>query len=87
MANIKSAEKRNRQNIKRRARNRVIHGSTRTAIKQARLMIESGDPGAADAVAVALKRIDKASSKGALHKNAAARSKSRLTRALNRVVG
>lgn len=86
MANIKSAEKRNRQNSKRRDRNRVIRGSTRTAIKQARLMIENGDPGAADAVAVALKHIDRAASKGALHKNTAARSKSRLARALNGIV-
>ncbi|MEM7128109.1 MAG: 30S ribosomal protein S20 [Chloroflexota bacterium] len=83
MANIKSAEKRNRQNIKRREHNRTWIGGSRTAIKKARALIEAGDPGAADAVAVANRTLDKAASKGVIHKNNAARRKSRLMAALH----
>lgn len=85
MANIKSAEKRIRQNDKRRLRNRVWLSGSRTAIKNARLLIEAGDPAAAEAVAVATRTLDKAVSKGVIHKNNAARRKSRLVTALNQM--
>lgn len=79
MANIKSAIKRNRQNEKRRLRNRVYRGSTRTQIKKARMMITSGDKeNAAAEVNEAIKKLDRAAAKGVIHKNNAARRKSRL---------
>lgn len=83
MANIKSAIKRNRQNEKRRLRNRVYRGSTRTQIKKARLMITSGDhENAVVEVNEAIKKLDRAASKGVIHKNNAARRKSRLMKHL-----
>lgn len=83
MANIRSAQKRNRQNIKRRAANRQWIGGSRTAVKKARRLIETGDSGAAEAVAEASRLLDKAASKGVIHKNNAARRKSRLAAALH----
>lgn len=84
MANIKSQIKRNRQNIKRRARNRVVRGSFRSALRKARLAIESGDVEQANAAAqAATKALDKAAAKGVIHKNKAARQKSRLMQRLH----
>ncbi len=81
MANIKSAIKRNKQNEKRRLRNRIYRGAARTFVKNARTEIETGN--VEDARAATLKAIsalDKAAEKGILHKNNAARRKSRLMR-------
>ncbi|MDY6867289.1 MAG: 30S ribosomal protein S20 [Chloroflexota bacterium] len=84
MANIKSQIKRNRQNEKQRERNRVYRGSARTALRNARMAIESGDVEEAKAAAmVATKALDKAASKGVIHKNKAARQKSRLMQRLH----
>ena len=84
MANIKSQIKRNRQNIKRRARNRVVRGNFRTALRRARLAIESGDAEQAnEAAKAATKALDKAAAKGVIHKNKAARQKSRLMQRLH----
>jgi len=80
VANIKSQIKRNRQNEKRRLRNRAVRAELRT---RTRSVLEAAEAGADDVdekLQMAIKRIDKAASKGVLHKNAAARSKSRLTR-------
>ncbi len=84
MANIKSAEKRNRQKAGREARNRVVRGRARTAVKNARTAIESGDENAAELVLVAERALDRAASKGVLHQNNASRRKSRLYQALGR---
>lgn len=84
MANIKSAEKRIRQNIKRREANRVVIGGSRTAVKRARRAIETGDPNALEFVRAAEKALDKAASKGVIHQNNASRRKSRLYQALNK---
>jgi small subunit ribosomal protein S20 len=84
MANIKSAEKRNRQRAVREARNRIARGRARTAVKQARAAIESGDENAAELVLAAERALDRAASKGVLHDNNASRRKSRLYQALNR---
>ena len=84
MANIKSAQKRMRQNVKRHDRNRTLRSRARTAIKKARLLIETGEEGAAEAVVVAERALDKAASKGAIHANNAARRKGRLAQALNK---
>ncbi|MEJ2599245.1 MAG: 30S ribosomal protein S20 [Anaerolineales bacterium] len=83
MANIKSAIKRNKQNEKRRLRNRVYTGAARTYIKKARVAIENGElEDARQATQNAIQALDKASEKGILHKNNAARRKSRLMKRL-----
>lgn len=83
MANIKSQIKRNRQNTKQRARNRVYRGSARTAVRNVRSAIENGEAEEArEAVLIAVKALDKAAAKGVIHKNNAARRKSRLMQQL-----
>ncbi|MDT5293958.1 MAG: small subunit ribosomal protein [Acidobacteriota bacterium] len=80
MPNHKSAEKRVRQNEKRRDINRGNRGRLRTGIKKLRAALESGDAGSAQTLLPAtVSLIDKAVQKGVLHRNAAARYKSRLT--------
>lgn len=84
MANIKSQIKRNRQNKKRRDLNRVFRGRARTALRNARLAIDTGAvEEARTATMVATKALDKAAAKGVMHKNKAARKKSRLMQRLN----
>ncbi len=82
MANIKSQIKRNRQNEKRRLRNRTVRSEISTRTKAALAAAEYEDyPGEADeALRQAMKRIDKAAAKGVIHRNTAARRKSRLAR-------
>ena len=83
MANIKSAIKRNRQNEKRRLQNRIVRGSTRTQVKKAKDAIVEGDKEVAiQEVKEAVKKLDRAASKGVIHKNNAARRKSRLFKQL-----
>lgn len=84
MANIKSAEKRNRQRIKAEAANRIVRGSARTAVKKARTAIATGDPNAAELVRLAERALDKAATKGVIHANNAGRRKGRLYLALNK---
>lgn len=76
MANIKSQIKRNRQNEKRRIRNRAIRSEILTREKAA--IAAAGTDNEAEALRQTIKRIDKAAAKGIIHKNAAARRKSRL---------
>jgi len=84
LANIKSQIKRNRQNEKRRVHNRVFRGKARTLIAKAQTAIESGSQDtAADAVKLAISSLDKAAEKGVIHRNNAARRKSRLMKRLN----
>jgi small subunit ribosomal protein S20 len=85
MANIKSAEKRNRQNSKRTTLNRIVRGNSRTTLKRARQSIAGDAPESREDVLVAMRALDKAASKGVLHKNNAARRKSRLMKALNKM--
>jgi small subunit ribosomal protein S20 len=83
LANIKSAIKRNKQNEKRRLRNRIIRGRARTAVKKARTDLTGSDAETARQAALeAVSVLDKAAEKGVLHKNNAARRKSRLMRRL-----
>jgi small subunit ribosomal protein S20 len=79
MPNHKSAEKRVRQNEKRRTINRGHRSKLRTGIKKLRSALEGGEAGAQALLPETISLIDKAVQKGALHKNAAARYKSRLT--------
>ena len=82
MANIKSQIKRNQQNEKRRLNNRNVRGAARTAVNQARASFDAGDPETKEAVLKAISAIDKAAEKGVIHKNNAARRKSRLMKKL-----
>ncbi|MCR9191620.1 MAG: 30S ribosomal protein S20 [Gammaproteobacteria bacterium] len=80
MANIKSAIKRARQNVKLRQRNASARSMYRTYIKQVIKAVEQGDKEAArSAYTSAQPVIDKAASKGLIHKNKASRIKSRLS--------
>jgi small subunit ribosomal protein S20 len=84
LANTKSALKRVRSSEKRRIRNRRVRSETRTYIKKARMQIESGQLDEAQkSVAQAIRALDKAAEKGVIHKNNAARRKSRLMHQLN----
>lgn len=86
MANIKSQIKRNRQNEKRRVRNRVFRGAARTAVKNARAAITTGDPETSKAALMAaISQLDRAAEKGVLHKNNVARRKSRLMKQFARL--
>lgn len=87
MANIKSQIKRNRQNEKRRLRNRNVRGTARTAVNNARKVIETGKPESKEAVMKAISALDKAAEKGVIHKNNAARRKSRLMKHLAALTG
>lgn len=83
MANIASARKRARQDVKRNAHNSSLRSRLRTAIKSVRKAIAAGDKVAATSVYVASTSvIDKIADKKIIHKNAAARHKSRLAAAL-----
>ena len=83
MANKKSALKRMRQNEKKRLHNRLFRGRARTEVKKARLAIDSGDVELArTATQTAIVALDKAASKGKIHKNNASRRKSRLMKHL-----
>ena len=83
MANIKSAIKRNKQNEKRRLRNRVYRGSARTFVARARVALARQDRETAEsATMAAVSALDKAAQKGVIHKNNAARRKSRLMKRL-----
>jgi small subunit ribosomal protein S20 len=80
---IKSSIKDLRRTERRTARNRAAQGKLRSTLKRARTAIAAGQSDAAQqAVAAALPVIDRAPGKGILHKNAAARHKSRLMRRL-----
>ena len=86
MANTKSAIKRLRSAERRRLRNRAYRGQARTIVKRARRFMDEGRlEEAREAVRVVASALDKAAEKGIIHKNNAARRKSRLMRQLNRI--
>ena len=80
MANIHSAIKRNRSSKRRAARNLVARSKARTAVKNARVAIASGEDVSKN-VNAASSALDKAAEKGVIHKRNAARRKSRLMKA------
>jgi small subunit ribosomal protein S20 len=87
LANTRSALKRVRSSEKRRIRNREVRSETRTYIKRARMQIESGQlDEAQESVAQAIRALDNAAQKGVIHKNNAARRKSRLMHQLNQAM-
>ena len=81
MANIKSQIKRIKTNLKAQERNKAVKSELKTTVRQAREAIKSGDKDkAAAAVKLASKKLDKAASKGVLHKNQAANRKSAIAK-------
>ena len=83
MANIKSAEKRNRQNENNRVRNRSYRTRMRSAIKELHDALDSGDAAKAqELLPSTLTLLDSTAQKKIIHANVAARTKSRLTRAV-----
>lgn len=83
MANIKSQIKRNRQNEARRLRNKAVRSELKTRTKRALTAGESGATDTDEQLRLAIKRIDTAAAKGVIHKNQAARRKSRLIARVN----
>ena len=82
MANIKSQIKRNRQNERSRARNKDVRTRLKTEAKKVREVAQSGDAETAEAqLRTAARLLDKAASKGIVHRRTAARRKSKLARA------
>ncbi len=85
MANTKSAIKQARQNTKRREHNRIYRSSPRTHVKKVRRLIEGAELDQAQTeLAAAMSALDKAAQKGVIHKNNAARRKSRLAKLLRK---
>ncbi len=81
MANIKSQEKRNRQNVTRRSRNKSVTSDLKTAVRRVHEASAAGEP-VDELYRSAQKKIDMAVAKGVLHPNTAARKKSRLAASL-----
>lgn len=87
MANSKSALKRIRVAERRRARNQPYKSAAKTYVRKARESIAAGDePTSAEAVKAAISMLDRVASKGIIHKNNAARRKSRLMARYNQLV-
>jgi small subunit ribosomal protein S20 len=78
VANIKSQIKRNRQNERLRLKNKSVRSEMRTRTKTALSAIETGAEEGAEAIRLAVKRIDRAAAQGVIHKNQASNRKSRL---------
>jgi small subunit ribosomal protein S20 len=86
VANIKSQEKRIRTNERARLRNQSVKSALRTAVRGFREAVEAGEKEKASELLVSTNRqLDKAASKGVIHKNQAANKKSALTLALNKL--
>ena len=83
MPNNAAAEKRMRQEQKRRLHNRSIKSLVRSSITKARNSIAVGDENSEEAVRKAVSELDRAAKKGVIHRNNAARRKSRLMKRLN----
>ena len=88
MANIKSQIKRNKTNEQRRQRNVAVKSALKTAVRRFRTAADAGDAeAAATALATASKALDKAASKGVIHKNQAANRKSGMAQRLTTLQG
>jgi small subunit ribosomal protein S20 len=86
VANIKSQQKRNRTNERARLRNKSVKSSLRTAVRAFRQAADAGEKDkAAELLASTSRKLDKATSKGVIHKNQAANKKSALAQAFNKL--
>ena len=83
MPNNAAAEKRMRQERKRRLHNRMVKSIVKTEITKARQAIDTGSESTEEAVRAAVSELDRAAKKGVIHRNNAARRKSRLMKQLN----
>jgi small subunit ribosomal protein S20 len=83
VANIKSQIKRNRTNEVRRLRNKAAKSEVKTRLKRAVTSAQLGADEAAEDLRLAVKRLDKAASRGIIHKNQASNRKSRLVKRIN----
>lgn len=83
MPNIKSAKKRVKVIATKTANNKSFKSALRTTVKNAYIAVDTNSADKAEAVRLAVKKIDQAAAKGIMHKNTAARSKSALARKLN----
>lgn len=85
MANTASAKQRIRNSARKAQQNRLHRSRSRTAVKKVRIALAGKDvPAAKEEIVTAISYLDKAAGKGVIHKNAAARKKSRLVKALNK---
>ena len=86
MANIKSQKKRILTNAKRQERNKAVRSELKTRVKTAvkTIAADPGEEASVAAITMAVKRLDKAASKGVIHKNQAANRKSKLMRRANK---
>ena len=85
MANTKSAKKRAAKSLLQREKNRAVRSRMRSAVKKVRVAAAGGDAQRAEALlAEAITIVDTTAQKGIIHKNAAARTKSRLTKAVRK---
>ena len=84
MANTRSAMKRIKQNEKRRLRNRAARSTIRSSLKTARTAAAEKSPQSKEVVLEAIRVLDRAVSRGIIHRNTAARKKSALARSLPR---
>jgi small subunit ribosomal protein S20 len=87
MANIASAKKQARASLRRAAANRAVRSAVKTRIVKARKALEDSPEAAAEAALTAISSLDRAASKGVLHRNNAARRKSRLMQKLTAASG
>ena len=88
MPNSESAKKRLRQNATRNARNRALKSDVRGQVRKVRSLIAAGNVEESETeFRVATKKLDKAAAKGVMHANAAARTKSRLSKAVKSIKG
>jgi small subunit ribosomal protein S20 len=85
VAHSLSAKKRIRQNAKRRARNRWRKGLVKQAVKDFEEALATDKQKAAEQLKTVFRRLDKVAAKGTIHKNAAARKKSRLAKRLHKL--
>jgi small subunit ribosomal protein S20 len=87
VANTLSAKKRIRQNTKRRARNRWRKGQIKDAMKAFDAAVhDKNEKKMSEALRLCYKKLDQVAAKGTIHKNAAARSKARLAKAMNKAL-
>ena len=83
MPSTNSAKKRLRQNIKRRTSNRSVRSNVRSQVRKVRQAVDAGDVEACESeFRLAVKKLDQAAAGGIIHNNAAARTKSRLSKAI-----
>jgi small subunit ribosomal protein S20 len=87
VANIKSQIKRNKQNLVRHERNKAVRSELKSRTRSAVAAAEAGADDADERLRLAIKRIDTAAARGVIHRNAAARRKSRLMARVRQATG